>query len=337
MSWNYDLWRGEMSKNLGFQRKWVLILLGIFTPMLLTACGAVGEQASGKPVTLRMAVLPIVDNLPMYVAQEQGYFEENGVAVEFIPVGSAPERDQVITAGQADGMVNEIVSALFYNRNEVQIQVVRFARVATPEFPHFRILVGPQSDIVDVDGLKGTEIGISEGTIIEYLTDRLLQSEGFSEEEILTVSVPKIDARLSLLNSGELPAAMLPDPLSSLAIQNGGRVILDDTGNTEFSHSVISFRKTVIDENEEAIRGFLAAVERAVDDINQDPDRWNQLLSERKLVPEPLVGSYSIPTFPTASAPDEVLFEDVLSWAMDEGLVDEEVPYNTTVTTAYLP
>ena len=67
-------------------------------------------------MTLKMALLPILDTLPMYVAQEEGLFAENGVTVEFIPVGSAAERDQVISAGQADGMINELVSTMFYNK-----------------------------------------------------------------------------------------------------------------------------------------------------------------------------------------------------------------------------
>ena len=40
-----------------------------------------------------MAVLPILDTLPMYVAQQEGLFEQNGVQVEFIPVASGAERD----------------------------------------------------------------------------------------------------------------------------------------------------------------------------------------------------------------------------------------------------
>ena len=54
-----------------------------------------------EPVTLKIAVLPIMDALPMFVAEADGLFESHGVNVEFIPVASAPERVQIMQAGQA--------------------------------------------------------------------------------------------------------------------------------------------------------------------------------------------------------------------------------------------
>ena len=63
------------------------------------------EVATEAPVqnvgTLKIAVLPIIDTLPMYVAEAEGLFAKHGVTVEFIPVASAPERDQLLAAGQA--------------------------------------------------------------------------------------------------------------------------------------------------------------------------------------------------------------------------------------------
>lgn len=316
---------------------WMFLVFTLALAAGLAACAGQATPAPQEVVTLRIAVLPILDNLPMYVAEEQGYFAANGVEVAFIPVSSAAERDQVIAAGQADGMINELVSTLFYNRDQIQIQVVRFARAATPDYPVFRILAAPGSGIEAVEDLKGVEIGISEGTVIEYLTDRLLEAEGFTPDEIKTISVPGIPDRMALLNSGELKAAMLPDPLSSLAIQSGAKVILDDTIHPEFGYSVYSFLKPVIDEHPEAMRGFLRAVEQAVEEINADPAKWENLLVERKLVPEPLIGSYQIPRYPTAGVPSEAQFTDVVDWATEKNLVSGNFDYGQSVTPAYLP
>ena len=70
------------------------------------------------------------------------------------------------------------------------VQIVRYARTATSDSPVFFILAAGQSGITDVEQLKGVEIGVSKGTIIEYLTDRLLQAEGFNNDEINTIAVP---------------------------------------------------------------------------------------------------------------------------------------------------
>jgi len=273
----------------------------------------------------------------MYVAQQEGYFEENGVSVEFIPASSAAERDQIMAAGQGDGMINDLISTLFYNQDEIQIQIVRFARIATPEFPQFRILAAPESGITNIDDLKNKEIGISEGSVIEYTTDRLLEAEGFSQDEIETVAVPKIPDRLSLLSSSEIPAANLPDPLSSLAMQSGATVVIDDTLHPEYGNSEISFRKDVIDEHPEAISGFIAAIEKAVNEINSDPSKWDELLSEKQLVPAPLIGTYQIPTFPIASVPSEAQWEDVVAWAIAKTYLKENVSYADSVNKTFLP
>ena len=313
--------------------KYTLILLAILFGSILGAC----SQQVPERTTLKIVVLPILDALPIYVAQQEGYFEEEGISVDFIPASSAAERDQIMAAGQGDGMINDLISTLFYNQDDIQIQIVRFARTATPEFPQFRILAAPESGIVNVEDLKNKEIGISEGSVIEYTTDRLLESEGFSQSEIVTVAVPKIPDRLSLLNSSEIPAANLPDPLSSLAMQNGATVIIDDTKHPEYGNSEISFRKEVIDENPKAISGFLTAIEKAVNEINSDPTKWDGLLSEKQLVPAPLIGTYQVPTFPIASVPSEAQWKDVVAWAIAKTYLMDDVSYADSVNSDFLP
>jgi NitT/TauT family transport system substrate-binding protein len=273
----------------------------------------------------------------MYVAQQEGLFEKHNIDVELIPVGSAAERDQVIVAGQADGMINETISTLLYNKDQPQVQIVRFARTATPTASQYSILAAPQSGIKTVQDLSGVEIGVSQGTVIEYITNRLLEAEGLSTDEIKTIAVPKIADRMALLASGELKAATLPDPLSSLAIQQGAPVVIDDTKHPEYGYSTYAFVNKFIGENPEAVRGFLAAIEEAINTINADPTKWTNLLSEQKLVPAPLIESYKIPPFPKASVPSEAQWQDALAWAKEKGLVAKDVPYSESINSSFLP
>ena len=83
------------------------ILVGTRLFSLLLVLSACGPKTTG---TLKIAVLPIIDTLPMYVAQQQGLFAKHGVNVEFVPVASAPERDQLIAAAGADGTINETLA-----------------------------------------------------------------------------------------------------------------------------------------------------------------------------------------------------------------------------------
>ena len=82
-------------------------ILGACVPVAEIPIEAVVEEQEqaetmSEPITLKIAVLPIMDALPMFVAEADGLFESHGVNVDFIPVASAPERVQLIKAEQAD-------------------------------------------------------------------------------------------------------------------------------------------------------------------------------------------------------------------------------------------
>jgi NitT/TauT family transport system substrate-binding protein len=273
----------------------------------------------------------------MYVAEAEGLFEKHGVNVEFIPVASAPERDQLLAAGQADGTVNETLAVMLFNKDAVQMQAVRYALRPTEESGHFFILASGQSGITDAQGLKGVQIGVSQGTVIEYVTERLLQAEGLTKDEIKTIAVPKIPDRMALLASGELSAGVLPDPLASLAVSQGAVVVLDDSKHPEYGFSVISFRKETIDANPEAVMAFLAAVEEATELINADSSRFTTLLSDKGLVPPPLLESFKVPQFPTAGVPTEDEWNDALAWARDKEMLSADVSFGDSVNGDLLP
>lgn len=313
----------------------VPILLAVF---LLTNCAApAAESGQNSTSQIRFAALRILDSLPLYVAEEQGYFTEAGVSVTIIPVNSAAERDQLIASNQADGMINEVMSTLFANREEVQVVIVRTARAAEPDSAVFRVLAAGNTGVNSIAGLQSLEIGISQGTIIEYVTDRLFEAEGFDPTDFNKVNIPAIPDRLALLNSGELGAATLPEPASTLATAAGAIVVIDDSAHPEYGYSTIAFRQPFVEASPSTIRAFLEAIEKAVDDINQNPEQWSSLLVERGLIPEPLAGNYPVPSFIEASVPSENQFQDAVDWARSKNLISSNQSYADQITSEYLP
>jgi NitT/TauT family transport system substrate-binding protein len=301
--------------------------------VLLTACA----QAPAETPTLRIGLLPVLEALPIYVADEQGYFKSEGISVEYVPAASAAERDQLMQAGQIDGMINDLVSTVLYNKDTQKIAVVRFARTATPESAQYSILASKDSGITTASDLKGVEVGISEGTVIAYVTDRLLQAEGLQPADIKTTNVVKIADRMQLLNQGNLKAATMPDPYSSLAQQSGAVVVVDDSKHNELGNSVLSFSTDTLKAKPNTVKKFLAALEKAVNDVNANPDQYSNVLTDKKLIPAPLAGKYKLPKFPAASVPTEAQFNDVEAWMTGKNLLKANVPYNQLVDASYLP
>lgn len=312
---------------------WAFLMLTV----LLAGCSS--PQETGK---LRIAVLPILDTLPLFVAEAEGNFAEQGIEVEFITAASAAERDQLLQAGQVDGIITDLVALALYNRAEISVVAVRYAMVPTLDFPQFRVMASAQSGITSAAGLRGILIGVSEGTVIEYVTTRLLEAEGLASSEITTIAVPKIPDRMALLNAGELDAATLPEPLGSLAMQQGAFVIVDDAHYPEISCSLFAFRKAVLDTQPKTVRGFLNAVDRAGAIINADKGRWVDLLTEKSLVPPSLVGSYTLPDYPVISElygnllPSEAQYSDVVAWLKSTGRIDTAPAYKKVMNETFV-
>ena len=141
---------------------------------------------------------------------------------------------------------------------------------------------------------------------------------------------------MSLLASGELKAATLPEPFSTLAVQSGAPVVFDDSSHPEYSHSIITFRKGVIDQQPEAVREFLTAVEEAVELINADPQKYASLMVEKELVPAPLAETFKVPTYPTAGVPSRAQFDDALD-GLSEVMPRCACPTRTALTPACCP
>lgn len=303
------------------------VLLTALSVAILAGCA----PAQAKPVEMRIALLPIMESLPIFVAQQAGYFDAQGVKVTIVPAGSAAERDQLVAAGQADGIINDLVSVVLYNNEKTQIKVVRFMRTASTTEPNFSIIAAKDSDLKTPADLAGIPIGISQASVIDYVTDRMLTKEGLTADQIKTLAVPKMADRMALLGSGELKAATLPEPFATLALQSGGVLIVNDTKYPEYGNSVFSVRKAYLDENPAAVKGFLAAIDKAVADINADPEKWRPLLEENKLIPPAVAKTVVLPKLPPASVPSQEQFNDVVEWALSRNLIETSLDYTESI------
>ncbi|MBN1249925.1 MAG: ABC transporter substrate-binding protein [Anaerolineae bacterium] len=314
-------------------RKIVAIGLAI-AATLAGPLGCLGPAASRA--TLRIAVLPVLDSLPFYVAEAEEFYDEEGITVELVAVSSAAERDQLLQAGQVDMLITDLVALELANREQIQIVAVRYAMVPTDTYAQFRVLAAPGTAFETVRDLAGISIGVSEGTVIEYVTDRLLTAEGLPSDQIETVAVPRIPDRMSLLGAGELPAATLPEPLATLAMQQGARVIIDDTSHREYSCSIVAVRPELLDTQPMTVRRLLRALDRAIAAINADKKAWSGLLSEKQLVPPALGADYSLPDYPNSAVPPETQVADAAAWLSDKGLLDEPPAYAQIVNADFL-
>ncbi|NJN98509.1 MAG: ABC transporter substrate-binding protein [Anaerolineales bacterium] len=302
--------------------------------VMLNGC-TLGPQA-GQDKTLKVGLLPILDVLPFYIAQEKGYFEAEGIKVELVPVKSAQERDALIQAGEIEGQLTDLISTALLDKETTQVKVVAKARKAYPDFPQFRIVAAPGVTISSPADLANVPIGISQNTTIEYLNDRLLGEWGLPADQIAIEEVSAIPTRFELLMNGQIKAALLPDPMAQAAIAAGATLIVDDTEIPQFSQSVLAFSATALENKSDTIRAFLRAWNKAVADINKDPNAYRDVLIEQTRVPESIQGTYNVPQFPLNEITSEAEWADVVKWAQEKGLIEQPVAYETAIDRSFV-
>ncbi|MBN1564608.1 MAG: ABC transporter substrate-binding protein [Anaerolineae bacterium] len=319
-------------------RKFHLSLLLIMVLLVGALVPAYAAPQTQDAVKLRMGLLPILDVLPFYVAEQAGYFEAAGLDVELIPVSSALERDQLLIAGEIDGMLNDLISTGIFNQDETLIQIVAMARKAYADSPQFRILAAPRSNITLPSEAAQHEIAISENSVIKYIAQRIMEDAGVNTADLQFRAEPSIPVRFQLLMEGTLKVACLPDPLAQAAIEGGAILIADDSAlvETEFSQSVLSFRTPIIEDHPEAVAAFLSVWMQAAAEINADPDAYRDLWLEKTIVPDSVKDSYVLPPFPTYEITDSVAWEDTVEWLVAEGIVDNAATYADSVNPTFL-
>ncbi len=315
----------------------VLLLVGLVALLGLTGCqkaekSATAPKADTLNKPLKIGVLYIEDNLPFFVAEQEKSYEKAGLKVELIPFQSAAERDAALQAGQIDGEAADLVAAALLKKGGTDVRISSITLGATPQEGRFVLLASPKSNITKVDQLKNVPVAVSQNTIIEYITDQLLLQSGFQPSELKKMSIPKMPLRLQMLVSDQVKAALLPDPLASLAEKQGAKVILDDTKNqTNFSQVVLLFRKASIDEKKDAIKQLVKVYGEAAKSLTDNPDNYRSLLIEKAKIPAPIKDTYKSPTFSSPSLPAEEDLNRVLDWMVNKKLLDQKYTYDEMV------
>ncbi len=297
-------------------------------------CNSTKQPAPNN--TLKITLLPIIDVLPLYVAQEKGYFKAANIEVVEMVADSAKNQLALLQAGAVDGIFTDLPTVALLDRESAQTKIVLKARKAYPEFPHFRIVATPGFKVNSPADLAGVKIGISQNTVVEYLTTRLLGDWGMTADQIAIEQVPAITNRFEMLMNGQLKAALLPDPLGQATIAGGGSLIVDDTKFTQYSQSIVAFNQTALTNKPQAVQAFVQAWHKAVADINQNPNAYRDVLIKKTNVPPVVRGTYNVPKFPANEITTEAEWHDVMAWMLEKGLLKQAVRYETAIDKQFV-
>lgn len=267
-----------------------------FAVSLLLCCLACSTPA----MAMKIGLLPASDSLALHVAREEGLFEKHGLSVELVPFQSALEQAAALRGGALDGWFSDMIAVLAAHESGVPQVLVATMCYSGPGRRFFGIVTAPGSSLASIADLRGKKVAISRSTIIDYMLDSILGSLGLEGDYAERVDIRQIPVRLQLLSAGKVDAALLPEPLLSLMEARGARVIADNTGFQE-PLAVIALKKEKADPA--TVTALQSALAEAMARINSDPERYRQIMLEKKLLPQEATGAYRMLSYPTDRTP----------------------------------
>lgn len=304
--------------------------------LLLAGCTSEPEtppadsDAPVEPVELTIGTLSTQDSLPLWVAQQDGYFADAGLSeVEIVIFQSAQECQVALQTGAVDALMTDLIVASNLQATGTPVRLATVMLGATPSEGRFAIVAAPGSGITSLDDIKGVPVGTASATITEYILDRLMEEAGITGADVVKEEVKKMPVRFELLMAGQIKAAVLPEPFVSLA-ELGGATVIDGGDDTEaaenLSQSVLAVSREYADTpgGAASVAAVLEAWDAAVEAINADPDSFRELLVEKAGLPAPLADTYEVSTYPMAVAPEADRIADVLHWMSTRGYLGGE-------------
>ncbi|SJL23309.1 ABC transporter substrate-binding protein [Porphyromonas gingivalis] len=303
-------------KNFSFFTLLVLAVLSI----TLSSCGNKKSSADKQkePYTLSLGAMPSMDYLPFVVAQKTGIYDSLGLKLEIVKFYSPNERDAAFHSGNVEGTVIDYTGAAMQQAGGIDLQLVMRLD------GYFRLVMSKDYTGESLETLKGKNLGISRNTVIEYTTDRIINTAGLDESEITKTEVNKIPLRLEMLRSGQIDAAVLPDPFITIAMADG-MMSLVSTQDLGIFVTGAMFAGSVIREKQEAIDILLRGYDLAVDYIlSHDRKAIRNILIEDVGVPEPLADDVILPDYTHGQKPTIEDLQQTIDWLHAKKLVPSD-------------
>ncbi|WP_432408460.1 ABC transporter substrate-binding protein [Wukongibacter sp. M2B1] len=303
--------------------KRILAALLIFiVGMNVIGCSKVKEESQDTALqqlqSLTIGVMPDVDSIPLIIAKHNGYFEEEGLDIEIQYFKSAVDRDTALQTGNIDGAISDILAVVFLNDNGFNVKITSKTNGS------FKLIAAKNSNISSLKDGTGGSIGISKNTIIEYLTDRIMDDSNIDASSYKKVAIPKIPTRLEMLEYGKIDMATLPEPLASIAASKGG-IVLSSSDKLKINPGIILFTEKTINSKPNELKALYRAYNKSVEYLNkEDLKSYVNILIEKAGFPDIIKETLTLPNYERASMPSEKEFNQVLDWLRSKELTTNE-------------
>jgi NitT/TauT family transport system substrate-binding protein len=234
----------------------------VFAALVPAAGSAVSAQTTGSLTEILYGNLgPSASEWPLYIAEQKGFFQEQGLKVTIIAGGSSTNVANAVVTGAVniatDG-ADAIVAAVAHGLT---------TRIIAPAFttmPYQLIAIPSITTWAQLKG-KSIAVGPKQGGVAAMAFYSMIAAQHLKDSDFELTGGGSSGARYAALMSGNVQAALLSQPFDILAQSQGMKTLAD--GSEYFKNwisTAVAVNTTWAENNRGVILRFLRAERKAI-------------------------------------------------------------------------
>jgi NitT/TauT family transport system substrate-binding protein len=301
------------------------------------------DEAEAKPTTAAKSTLqfgltsPSMNFLPLYVAQEKGFFSSKGLAVEETQIEGSAVAIRAAVSGDVDVMGLLPEGALTGIAQGAKMKIIG----ATNNKIAYQIFVRP--GIESLDQLAGKKVAIlTQGNGTDILMRWLLDEKGSGAAKSQFISAGGMRERLAALSNGQADATLLAPPFTTSAVTAGMKQLGDlrELIPNYNGPNVVVAADRVITAQPQDLKNFMAGLAEAGAWIQKNPEEATAI-GQKRLKVEAVVAKASFdflkPTFPSDGAADKAGIQFSIDLLKRYGVLKNPVTLEQAYIDTMLP
>lgn len=280
-------------------------LFNMFTvAVLMLTCVCLPASALGAEGNhvIKVGYIPIGDCLQLYVADDMGFFKQQGITIEKKPMKGGAVIAPAVESGEVQiGWSNAISIIIAHTKGFDFTFLTSGALEREKGHRVHSLLVAADSSIKDVADLKGKKVAINTlGNINELSMTALADANKVNIEDINLVEVPFPQMEAALKN-GSVDAILAVEPFVTLSISHGTAKYLEKSVHKSFGEEFMIgswfAKKSWIEKNPALAAGFVKAINKASDYIAGHPQKMPEILVKNTKLTSDLATQITLPAF----------------------------------------
>jgi ABC-type nitrate/sulfonate/bicarbonate transport system substrate-binding protein len=214
--------------------------------------------------------------MPSYVAQDKGFFAREGLAVNLTATPNSGFQISSLVSGKFQIASTAIDNLIAYQEGQGTAKLdrepdmVAIMGISSAELSMFAV-----PGVRSIADLKGRELALDSLTTgYAFVLRYLLEKGGLGPDDVRFVAVGNSRARLQSLRDGKFAAALITEPFTGVARQEGFTLLGEGVSALGgYQANVRIVNRAWANENPKAVVGYIRALRSAIDWIYDPANR----------------------------------------------------------------